>query len=117
MVDVVVVGNAVDSVQDISDGYHTFSELYEHRLVLMAALMKCNPEISWRAHFHDDKTMFPDRFIVGMGLPSGQITYHCPVKNWDLFDIPGIRTLNFAPEWDGHSSREVVERIKSWVNG
>lgn len=64
----------------ISDGYHTFNELYEHRHALMLALMKAVPQHSWfsRRH-HDGELCFGDGewFIVGAELPdSGTVTYH-----------------------------------------
>lgn len=31
---------------EISDGYHTFNELYQHRCALFLALMASNPSIS-----------------------------------------------------------------------
>jgi len=36
----------------VSDGYHSFNELYEHRNLLFINLMRSNPEISWRANNH-----------------------------------------------------------------
>lgn len=35
-----------------SDGYHTFDELYEHRMALTLGLMKNCPKISWRSRNH-----------------------------------------------------------------
>lgn len=102
-------------VGSVSDGYHTFDELYEHRCALFAALMKTNPEISWRANNHDDGTMFDGWFIAGMHLPTGDVTYHLPLRMWELLDNVGIETSNKAPKWDGHSSTNVVHRLESWA--
>lgn len=100
----------------ISDGYHTFDELYEHRCYLFAALMRSNPTISWRANNHDDGTMFDGWFIAGMHLPTGDITYHLPIDMWESLDGVGIATSNKAPKWDGHNPSDVVERLKNWCN-
>jgi hypothetical protein len=100
---------------EISDGYHTFNELYDHRIALFMALMKTNPQISWRANNHDDGTMFEGWYIAGMHLPTGEITYHLPGDTWTLLDGVGIATSNKAPKWDGHTAADVVNRLHAWV--
>lgn len=37
-----------------------------------------------------------------------QITYHLPAEDWDTLRVPELET---APEWDGHTSDDVLERI------
>ena len=103
------------AMSEVSDGYHTFGELYEHRGALMAALMMSHPGLSWRPKLHHDGTMFDDEsFIVGMEIPGiGQISYHYNLRQWDWFD--GIKTLENAPEYDGHSAADVVERLRSFA--
>lgn len=99
-------------VGEISDGYHTFNELYEHRCVLFLALMKCNVERSWVSKKHHDESCFEGWFIAGMNLPTGPITYHLPMKYWDtILDKVCCEILNCAPPWDGHTSNQVIERI------
>lgn len=102
-------------IGNISDGHHTFNELYEHRYALFVALMKSNPDISWRANNHDDGSNFEGYFIAGMHLPTGDISYHLPVRMWELLDYVGIETRLRAPEWDGHSSINVIHRLEHWV--
>lgn len=99
---------------NISDGYHTFNELYDHRCALFIALMRSNPEISWRANNHDDGSSFDGWFIAGMHLPSGDITYHLPIDKWNLLDNKCIQTSLRAPKWDGHTPADVVERLLKW---
>jgi hypothetical protein len=67
---------------EISDGYHTFGELYQHRAALFIALMKLNPQISWYAQFHDDGSVVPGFFLGGMNLPQGQVSYHIRSDPW-----------------------------------
>jgi hypothetical protein len=98
-------------MSDVSDGYHTFGELYEHRAALTAALMRSHPEISWRSTKHHDGTMFDEEtFIVGMELPGiGQISYHYNLNKWDWF--AGIRVVDRAPMYDGHTASDTVDRL------
>lgn len=98
----------------VSDGYHTFDELYDHRCHLFVALMRSNPEISWRAKRHHDGSSFDGWFIAGMDLPAGAITYHLPISMWGLLDGAGIYKMDTAPEWDGHTAADVVSRIAEW---
>lgn len=100
----------------ISDGYHTFDELYEHRSVLFIALMKSHPELSWYAALHADGTMFDGMFIVGMNLPTGQITYHLNLDPWlPIVCRIDCETRGCALGYDGHSSEDVIVRILDWV--
>jgi len=100
---------------DVSDGFHTFNELYEHRQLLFICLMRSNTDISWRAKLHGDGSCFDGWFVAGMHLPTGDITYHIKDENWVLLDDCGIETTNKCPEWDGHSSYDVVHRLKWWA--
>jgi hypothetical protein len=101
-------------VGEISDGFHTFNELYEHRQILFSKLLSAFPEISWKSRKHADGSMFSGQeewFISGMKLPSGMITYHIEGRFWDDTICPEIE---FAPAWDGHTSNDVVNRLKEW---
>lgn len=99
------------SVGQISDGYHTFDELYHHRALLFATIVN-NPlfkDITWKAKQHHDGTMFDDMFIVGVETPTGQATYHYDLNPyWDLFKV---KELERAPIFDGHTPAQAIERI------
>lgn len=109
------------SLKGISDGYHTFGELYDHRNALFIALCRMlywfHPDTHfpdgiqvWRSKKHSDGSMFEDMFILGINVRSGeQITYHLPVGMWSLTHFADTR--QFAPEWDGHTSHDVIERL------
>lgn len=98
----------------ISDGYHTFDELYAHRCTLFSAVMKSNKHLSWKSFFHDDGSNFEGWFIAGMQLPSGTITYHLPIDQfWEK--LSDINTLEKAPAWDGHTSNDVILRLLDWI--
>lgn len=99
----------------ISDGYHTFDELYEHRCLLMLALMSRCPELSWISTQHEDNSLFEGWSIVGMHLPTGDISYHIPNRLWTLAVQTGAEHLSKAPHWDGHTSKDVCERLAKWL--
>jgi hypothetical protein len=104
----------------ISDGYHTFNELYEHRHALVLALMKAMPRHFWfsRRH-HDGELCFGDGewFIVGAELPdSGTVTYHLPMRLWGLVEMTGAAELELGRPWDGHTANDVVHRLKAWAS-
>lgn len=100
--------DGVDTDQ-VSDGYHTFHELYEHRTVLFALVTALTAKSCWRSKFHSDGTMFDGMFIVGMDTNDGPVTYHCDLGYWDLFEH--CRTLENAPAFDGHTPQDVVDRL------
>lgn len=113
---------------NISDGYHTFGELYEHRIQLHIALcyqlhlrringsdkiIDFDQEV-WRSKLHSDGSSFEGWFVLGIGKKSGnQITYHLPDSMWDNTHFAD--TLQRAPEFDGHTSNDVLIRIKRLV--
>ncbi len=100
-----------------SDGFHTFDELYAHRAALTAVLATIGAinEDSWRSKLHhpDDGPMFDGYFIVGIELPGGPISYHYPLSDWDLFGA--VPVLEHAPKWDGHTSADVVQRLRDFT--
>ena len=92
-----------------SDGYHTFNELYHHRAVLFSVIVKAFPERAWKARQHHDGTMYEGMFIVGIDTPYGQASYHYDIEPyWNMF---ACRELERAPEWDGHTPAQAIERI------
>ena len=96
----------------ISDGYHTFEQLYEHRITLYIALCNmlrdCDNHV-WKSKKHSDGTEWAGWFVLGIGDVSGeQITYHLPLSKWDQCYFT---ELDQAPEFDGHSSEDVLNRI------
>ena len=94
---------------DTSDGYHTFNELYHHRAVLFSVVVAANSGRAWKSKLHHDGTMYDGMFIVGVDTPQGQATYHYDVEPyWDMF---WCRELERAPEWDGHTPDDAIERI------
>lgn len=94
---------------ETSDGYHTFNELYHHRAVLFSVIVANYPDRAWKSKKHHDGTMYNGMFIVGIDTPDGQATYHYDVDPyWDMFKC---RVLDNAPEWDGHTPTQAIERI------
>lgn len=94
---------------DISDGSHTFDELYHHRMILFSIICNTNKSKAWKSKLHDDGTMFDDYFIVGIDTPKGQFTYHYHIDNWNNFDVKEIEK---APVWDGHTAND-IDRLLS----
>ena len=101
-----------NSRKQISDGYHTFQDLYNHRISLFAALCKHTNSYKSLKHDNDNSPMFDEMFIAGIDLPrAGQITYHLPI---DMFEKFPAMELPRAKKWDGHSSDDVVKRLKEY---
>lgn len=103
----------VESVGQISDGSHTFDELYYHRMLLFSIICSTYGDKAWKSWKHDDGSMFDDYFIVGIETDYGQFTYHYHKDYWDTFNI---KELKFAPEWDGHTADD-IDRLFSLLRG
>lgn len=125
------------NVGAITDGYHTFDELYEHRCLLFLFAGKqfnfiagntwrpAENRHAWCSLYHHDGTNMEGWFIAGIPidisqtiaeLQSGenckQITYHLPMKYWEKA-CRWLVQLDKAPEWDGHTSHDVLDRLLS----
>lgn len=104
---------------EVSDGYHTFNELYEFRKVFNAALfrewyLRGKFDVHKSRRHNDGELCFGgDWFIVCAELPGGPISNHYHVKDWDLFNIP-VLSKALLP-FDGHTSQDVLERIKQII--
>jgi hypothetical protein len=113
--------NGPVDTNSISDGYHTFGELYEHRCALWFKLCEMLYDIDndrgeiqkvWKTKIHSDGSAYEGWFLLGYEEEKGkQITYHLPMEYWDkcYFAIE----LAQAPEFDGHTSADVLERLKA----
>lgn len=120
---------------EVSDGYHTFNELYHYRALYNAAwlndlnddlLLHVNNEWltenqyeSWDIHkswkHSDGKQCFGGGwFIVMIKLPTGQISNHYEAKYWDMFRISERPK---ASMWDGHTPAEAAERLEKYAKG
>lgn len=113
VVDVICNSPSIDVAPVItgetSDGYHTFNELYHHRAVLFSVIVKAFQDHAWKSRKHHDGTMYDGMFIVGIETPDGQATYHYDVDPyWDMFKC---KELEYAPEWDGHTPVQAIDRI------
>ena len=112
--------NNMPNKGNISDGYHTFDELYEHRHTLFITLCrllatKYNLQDDgngvWKSKIHSDGTSMPGWFVMGiLTIPGQQITYHLPDSKFD--ECYFAKTLDKAPEFDGHTSEDVLNRLK-----
>ena len=79
--------NSAKSVGELSDGYHTFNELYDFRREYNAALVNTGV---WKAHkshrHHDGELCFGGGwFVVMIDTPFGQISNHYENEYWNEF--------------------------------
>jgi hypothetical protein len=117
-----------------SDGFHSFSELYQFRKMYNAALFndwanqkvrnprwveednqpvmlpKYDVHKSWK-HSDGELCFGGGWFIVVAVLTTGQISNHYEAQDWDLFQIPIVERAKY--EFDGHTPQDVLNRLKS----
>ena len=123
---------------ELSEGYHTFDELYEFRKLYNAALFNewardwyhlyhsgsallmdmkddepwplYGAHKSWR--LHDGELCFGGGWFVATAwLPDGQISNHYKAEDWDLFRIPEEPKVIWP--FDGHTSEDVTKRLEA----
>jgi hypothetical protein len=105
-------GNKMDLwAENVSDGYHTMHELYQHRMALNIALFHTLDELYNRNglsmfvpkvyksknHHPTSDLMFEGYFIVFcVGEHGAWTSYHYKLEHWDEFVI---RIAEFAPPY------------------
>ena len=118
----VEAGKKIDG--STSDGYHTFDELYEYRKLYNAALFnewwalretlygfQFNVHKSKR-HSDGELCFGGGWFIVQATLPTGQISNHYKLDDWDLFKC---EEREQADTYDGHSPSDVAIRLAQFL--
>lgn len=101
----------VEDVGDVSDGYHTFNQLYHQRAMLFAVIVNQNKKLAWKTRKHEDgEPCFGGGwFLVTIDTPDGAYGYHYEDKYWDLFEC---KEIPVAKHWDGYTE-ENVDRLLS----
>lgn len=108
---------------NVSDGYHTFNELYEHRHALFIALgsaiqhsQPAKSDAVWFSAEHNDGSAMEGWLIAGIDLPQvGAITYHLPTGYTDVLERAGFMRLPLGKAWDGHTATGVITRLLSFA--
>lgn len=101
----------VDDIGDVSDGFHTFNQLYHQRAMLFACIVNQNKDKAWKTHRHEDGELCfgGGWFLVTIDTPQGAYGYHYEDKYWDLFKC---KELDKAKHWDGYTEED-VDRLLS----
>lgn len=127
-------------INELSDGYHTYDELYEFRKMYNAVLFnewgnpnttrrfldekefdgvgsrtgrEYNVHKSWK-HYDGEDCFGGGWFIVSAMLPTGLISNHYKAEDWDLFQVPEVEKALY--EFDGHTGADVLKRLKALTN-
>ena len=112
-------------VSMLSDGYHSFKELYEHRHALFIALLSqaaSQNEDAWFSKLHDDGTGYPGWIIAGCyvdvpvdsnctELERMQIRYHLPDSYIPHLKAADCMELDKAVPYDGSNSNDTIDRL------
>lgn len=97
-------------IDDLSDGFHTFRQLYYQRMILFAAIVKQNKDKAWKSLRHEDGELCFEGgwFIVGVDTPEGSYTYHYEANFYSLFDC---EELECGKHWDGHTEKDITRLL------
>ena len=100
----------VKEIDDLSDGFHTFRQLYYQRMMLFATIVKQNKDKAWKSLRHEDGELCfgGGWFIVGIDTPEGSYTYHYEDNYFSLFDC---EELEHGKHWDGHTEKDVTRLL------
>lgn len=99
----------------INEQHETIQELYDFRLVYNALLFNewaknGKYEVYKSKRHYDGELCFDGEWFIVVGiLPTGQVTNHYPIRNWNDFKIPEYEKVK--DEFDGHTSTDVLLRL------
>jgi hypothetical protein len=108
-----------DDTDNISDGYHTFGELYRYRMLYNAMAFNLLHEkgikVEKSIRHSDGEICFGGGwFIVVADLPGiGQVSNHYENINWELFKVPAVYKPTII--YDGHTPNDVADRIDAFL--
>ena len=100
----------------ISDGSHSFADLYDIRSLLFCHLCHCFPKMAWRSLRNENGTIIHDgdMFLAGLRSPQGDVNFHLSISAyWHM--LHGIEEKKCSPRHDGSSSKEQMERLGKWI--
>lgn len=126
--DKIIEAATPEITENTSDGFHTFGELYEARMLYHALWVNTSQAFayaiisdsdlpasagydhvkSWR-HSDGEECFGGGWFIVVSQTPSGQISQHYKAEHWDLFKCPSVDT---PPTYDNHTNADVLARLR-----
>jgi hypothetical protein len=116
----------IENKGKISDGYHTFDELYAHRIALFILVIEMADVLQkasadkekivrvFKSKKHHDGSEYEGWFLCCLIYRDSldewkQISYHLPLSEWD--NVNAVAN-EYAPlEWDGHTSQDCIERL------
>ena len=100
----------IKDIGDLSDGFHTFNQLYYQRMMLFATIVKQNRDRAWKSLRHEDGELCfgGGWFIVGVDTPEWSYTYHYEDNYYSLFDCVELKR---SKHWDGHTEKDVTRLL------
>lgn len=99
----------------LNEQNETLQELYDFRLVYNALLFNewaknGKYEVYKSKRHYDGELCFDGEWFIVVGiLPTGQVTNHYPIRNWNDFKIPEYEKVK--DKFDGHTSTDVLLRL------
>lgn len=103
----------------ISDGYHTFGELYRERSALTAALGRMANDLigphSARIGYDAQPGFDGCRTVLYIQLPTGQVSWHFSDEDVEL--LAGIPRGGDVVEYDGHTTLQKYARVEHFAKG
>jgi len=105
-------------VAQLHDGYHSFAELYNFRMLYNAMAANSLSQLGIKVvksltHSDGNPCFGGGWFVVVIYLPGGQVTNHYKLENdnWNLFKVP-----EELPEpYDGHTPQDCVNRMRDYL--
>lgn len=103
------------TVENLSDGCHTYNELYEHRCRLFMELCRQSPNDVYCVEKLKDDEWFLLVMIDTLAKKNKQLSYHLPAIHYEeCLEFSDLLAQEvWEKMYDGHTSEDVLERLKN----
>lgn len=102
------IKNLFRNTNNISDGWHTFEELYKMRHALFILIALFYKDVSYKTRLHSDGSSYDGYFLLVSNLPTGQVSFHMPDSYWDMCPV---KIEDRSMDYDGHTTLDVYYRL------
>lgn len=110
-----------DAPQEVSDGYHTFKELYGIRHVLSLGAFGWLKSMGWHVEavtgeHSDGSKMYDGWFMLGATDGINQVTFHLPLLYLNAAEAFAVKVEKPSFVYDGHTTADVMITLASMID-
>ncbi len=97
---------------EISDGYHTFDELYDHRCLLYLTWLVQEQRLGSERRVYFVRNHYPNWDLLVAYINDEQVSYHIRIYYRDILEKHFKEVDEKEHEFDGYTPEDVADRLR-----